>query len=383
MTSPLQRGPGLGPAYARVLVLLGGLLTLALPLLAASGAAVADDTTSSPPSSSAVTVGIRTAGQDGPDDRGRYDEEIAPRGVRQDYVALYNYSLRPVTVRLLARDATSSAGSSFEVQPSADEPTGVGSWIAIQRPVVRMQPQSQTLVPFQIGVPYNASPGDHAGAIVASLLVHPDAHDGQVVADRRVGLRVYLRVPGALRPELTIKHLTSTFDGSWNSFGYGRTTVDYTLRNTGNVTLSADQVVQLASSRGLFPEQMRPDPAEQVLPGGEVVVHTVSPRMFAVGKLATTVTATPRSDQTGLVLRPTTARVVQWVVPWASLVTFGTATAALMLALRLFQRWHRRRPPKIKDPAHRRKGPPGRPERDLVGAESGPARSLDSEGDRP
>jgi len=329
---------------------------------APSSTALPDAEGDEPGGAQAVTVGIQTATGKSPDDRGHYEYEIEPSRVRQDYVAVLNYSDKPVDVTLPPRDATTTADAPFAVQPNAAKASDVGAWIAISEPRLHLEPRSQTLVPFQVGVPYDATPGDHVGAIVLTVgTAGKDAEGEQVVVENRVGLRVYLRVPGSLRPELAVDDLKAHFDGSLATFGVGRNTVDYTVRNTGNVRLSATQVVDMLRSVGLSDVQASPDDIPEMLPGGHVDVHQVSDRFFAVGPLRTRVTVTPSSGDPAVEVGPVQAQVSQNVLPYGLVVLVLLLLLVAGLITRLVRRWRRRRPPKVKNPSHRRAGPPPGP----------------------
>jgi len=243
---------------------------------------------------SRTTVGIRTASGGEADDRGRYDYEILPSKSKQDAVAIYNYSMKTVSVRLLARDATSTPDGEFTAQPSADTPKDVGAWIALSEQKLRLKPREMAVVPFQVGVPYNATPGDHVGSILVSLLAkEPKPGGNDVIVEHRVGLRVYLRVPGTLTPKLSVTNLKATYTGAWTSLGFGRPKATYTIRNTGNVRLSATQQVELLRSFGLSAASAQPAALKELLPGGFARVSQDFPRTWAVGDVTAKVTLSP------------------------------------------------------------------------------------------
>lgn len=290
-------------------------LAIALLPLSASPAPVPDADVSN-----RTTVGIRTATKGQPDDRGRFDYEIAPKKNKQDAIAVYNYSQKPVTVRLLPRDATSTPEGEFTAQPSADTPRDVGAWIALSKTELRLEAREMAIVPFQVGVPFNATPGDHTGSILVSLLAkEPKPGSGDVIVEHRVGLRVYLRVPGTLTPQLEVQDLKATYDGRWKSLGFGKPTAEYTVRNTGNVRLSAEQQVEMLRSFGLSSATERPLALKELLPGGTAVVRQQFDDTWAVGSVKAKVTLTPAGlDQSvkdvPLVVKETSVFVFPWLI---------------------------------------------------------------------
>ncbi|MFL6173342.1 MAG: hypothetical protein ACJ716_10690 [Marmoricola sp.] len=316
-------------------------VALVLGLVALVPPAVAQVPTAEGKDTQRTTVGVRTSGASQADDRGRYDYEIAPTKYREDFIALYNYAYTPVTVRLLPRDASNTLGGDFTVQPSAAAPQDVGKWIAVAKTEVRIKPRSMTIVPFQIGVPYNATPGDHVGALIVSLLAHPPGKNAGVVVEHRVGLRVYLRVPGQLKPQLSIEHLKSTFSGGLTAFGLGRTTVSYDVHNTGNIRLSTTQALRLSRTFGL-PDAASADPAKiaELLPGSTIRVTRELGRHWTIGTLTTSVTLHPMSPDKGAVAIPSVhATLARTVIPWALVLI-------LLVLLGLgygYRRWRRSR----------------------------------------
>jgi hypothetical protein len=234
----------------------------------------------------AVTVGIRTANAKGGDERGAYDYEILPRGVVRDWVAVSNYRDQPITVRLFGKDATSSPGAPFEVQQSEEAPKDLGAWIALRKTRLTIPARTEIVVPFQLGVPYNATPGDHAGAIVLSLLAkEPKPQGGSIVVDHRVALRVHLRVPGDLKPALAIQGLAVHWDGQGDVRGRGDATVSFLVRNTGNVVLDVDDDVELSRALGLPAVHLRGVPVKALLPGGTTRVERVAKGALGTGPM--------------------------------------------------------------------------------------------------
>jgi len=290
-----------------------------------------------------VTVGIQTSTATGADNRGHFIYSAPPSGVIRDYVAVANHSLKKVTVRLLSRDATSTSEAPFVPQESAADPVDVGSWIALEKTTVTLKPRTQTIIPFVLGVPESATPGDHVGAIMLSLLAHEPTKPG-VYVEHRVGVRVYLRVDGQLTPELAVTDVSGDWDGGWAMSGRGTTTVTYTVRNTGNVRLGADQLVQVSRSLGLAGLSAEPTSIAEILPGGSMVVHATFPAALGSGSMETRVTVTPKpvtlDSVSDLVVVGSTMTISAW--PWA-LVLEIIAVLLLLSGGFLFWRWRRAR----------------------------------------
>jgi hypothetical protein len=173
------------------------------------------------------------------------------------------------------------------------------------------------VLPVTVAVPAKATPGDHSAGILAVLTTTADSGDGtDVTLEQRVGTRVFIRVSGTLRPQLRVKNLTAHYDGTLNPVGRGSATVSYTLRNTGNVNLGADQLIEVS---GLFgSQQVALDRQELLLPGSSVKVTE------ELTGVLPTVWKTARVDVTPLAVDgtadppppPFSESVRFWAVPW-------------------------------------------------------------------
>lgn len=290
---------------------------------------------------SRVTVGIQTATPQGPDQRARYVYTLDPRGVRQDTVAVFNYSGRPAVVGLSAKDATSTPEGAFIIQDEATKATDVGSWISLSRTRLTLPPRSMALVPFQVGVPYNVTPGDHAGAVLLSIATSSIKQGKQVIVSNRVGLRVLIRVPGALKPQLTIENLRTEARGGWHWWGWTRPHTTYTVRNTGNVTLTGATTLRYLRSFGMDPLSVPDGQLPDLLPGGTTDVTVDHPGAFTFWHLTTEVQVDPAGQDLGQVVAPTAfASTTTTVIPWAWL---GVLLIVILLVRWLVRRILRRR----------------------------------------
>ncbi|MGC0418150.1 WxL protein peptidoglycan domain-containing protein [Embleya sp. AB8] len=245
----------------------------ALAALAAAGAclvlscATPAGAADSAPATAPTTWSVQPSTEHGPDDRPFFRYALAP-GVRQlDYVAVTNAGDTPLTVDLYAQDAFTTAAGGFDLLAAGRPPADVGSWIRLKQTRVTVPPRSRSDVPFELAVPDNASPGDHSGGVVASVATPGrDAAGNQVLVDRRVGTRVYLRVDGPLRPALGTGGLAAEVHTALDPFD-GGLTVTYTVRNTGNIRLGARPELTVRGPWGLTTKHQRLDVLPELLPG--------------------------------------------------------------------------------------------------------------------
>jgi hypothetical protein len=272
---------------------------------------------------------------------------VAGGGDASDLVAVTNFSDRPATFAVYASDGVVTADGSFDVLPADEEAVGGGAWITIA-PVEGSAPRegggvvlevaagSTVVLPVQIQVPDNATPGDHPAGIVAELV---RAAGGGVQLASRVGVRVHLRVAGDIVAELVPEGVTASYAPSWNPFAQGTVTVQFAVANAGNVRLGAETVASVAGPWGVAPGRVRIEQRE-VLPGQAAVATVeipVAPLFFAWGEIATTPVAVGE-DEIDTTLSAGAASFTVWTVPWSQLALL----AALIGTFFLFRALRRR-----------------------------------------
>ncbi|WP_326787357.1 COG1470 family protein [Streptomyces sp. NBC_00151] len=246
--------------------------------------------------------------------------EGAPGTVLQDAVSVLNPGARPLTVRLRGADADNTADGGFTVRErSAD----AGAWIAfaghadgrrtaVRELSVRVPARTRADVPFTIGVPAGAAPGDHPGAIVASG------------GGRTSAVRVQLRVAGPALSALTVEHVR---------VGGGR--ISYELVNRGTTVLAPRLAVHADGVFGtLLDRGPRALPVE-LLPGRRATLHEpwTGPPSLDAADVRLTVTAAGG-------VRSTATASVRFV-SWGPVAGAGAALVALLVALSAVR--HRRR----------------------------------------
>ncbi|QTD98445.1 WxL protein peptidoglycan domain-containing protein [Streptomyces cyanogenus] len=282
-----------------------------------------------------------------------------------DRVAVRNRTGRPLTFRLYAADAYNTArDGGFAVRTAGERMRGVGAWARPARARITVPGHRTVTVPFTVQVPEGAEPGDHPGAIVA-LDERVDPGSGRLALGvrRAVGARVYLRVDGPALPGLAVEHLRiSHHQPLVPGLGDSTATLSYTLRNTGNVTLSPK--VEL-KARGLFgrtllDRELTRVPAE-LLPGQRVRLTETWRGAPQLDRADVTLTAraqdTRESASAGFLALP-------WLV--VTLVfTAGVLTGALLVRARRVRARRsapgRPSPRERTTPSRPRSSPSGRP----------------------
>lgn len=313
-----------------VLTLLATLLsTFGLVGVGASTAYAADDD---------VAWAVRTASNKFGADRQNYRYTANPGGSIRDGLVVVNHGKQPIELAIYAADGFTTDGGQLDLLTPDEKSTGVGAWVHAGRDTVRIQPGKSVEVPFRLTLPENATPGDYLGGIITSLRQQEAV--GNV--DRRLALKVRLRVGGDLRPSLTVEDLRVSYDGTANPFGTAGGTVDYTIHNTGNAILAAGQDVSVTGPFGRLGVDAADVPdSPELLPGEKWQVSVPVDGLRPAVRLAGTVTLTPlMTDAAGSVspLEPTDTTTHTWAVPWALLVLLLVVAAAVVLGVVLTRR---------------------------------------------
>lgn len=233
----------------------------------------ADPTPGSPVVHSWALAPAGTSGDpDQPGNRPTFSYEVEPGAEIEDALTLFNFSNVKLTFRLYATDAFNTETGQFALLSASEAPTDVGSWISLPTTVVTVLPESQITVPITMRVPAGATPGDHVGAVLAASDATGTGADGKTVTlDRRTGSRVYVRVAGAVKPELAIANVHTTYKPSLNPLG-GTATVTYRIVNRGNVRLSGRHRASVAGPFGLGRKRSPEEDLPELLPGESITV---------------------------------------------------------------------------------------------------------------
>lgn len=214
-----------------------------------------------------TNYGIRPA--DGTD---HFQVELAPGAASKQTVIVSNRSTKTITFKVYPADALTTEQGGFALR-SRDEPqAGIGKWAALPFETVTISAGAQTEVPFRLTVPTTATPGDYAGGII--LEAPPREGTPGEVGDQtavqlnvveRVGVRVYLKVSGTARADLSVGQLSAKDEDGAIAF-------TLPITNTGNVILkpvvTATVRAKVGGKTDLTFRQV-----ESLLPGQTAIVH--------------------------------------------------------------------------------------------------------------
>ena len=254
-----------------------------------------------------------------------------------DTVSIENMSAEAITFEIYPTDAyNTTPDAAFALLKEGDVPTDVGSWIKFEVTEYTVPPQTRAEIPFQITVPLDATPGDHAGGVVAANAnFEGEVSDGDVAlnVERHVGARVYARVAGPVTPAVRIENLQVTHRDPlvFGLSGQHRTLVEYDVVNSGNVRITSEARVEIESLLGLTLKRFDAHPVPELLPGNSVHITEAWENVSPLGPVTATVEVTGEG---------VTAKASErfFLIPW-----FWLAVAVALAVFFVLMRRRRRR----------------------------------------
>lgn len=323
----------IGVASALVAATLCAAPVIALPASASASAMVASATDDDAAPDETVTWSVRPADASGPDGRSWVTRELDPGETVEEHLAVRNLSAVSAVFGLSAADAYFTRTGRFNMLPTSSDSVAAGTWITLPEKIT-VEPGETAVVPFLISVPADATPGDHAAGVAASVISEGSDDDGnQVSVESRVGFRVMTRVSGVLEPSVASPGVDAVYHTSWNPFRPGVLTIDIGAVNDGNVLFA------LSHETDAVGRVMPADPESvEMLPGDErtvsVEVRDVWPLFFTTGTVVLTPTVADQGDVPMTDAAPLRVEFFAWVMPWpqlavlAALALIGTALFA-------------------------------------------------------
>ncbi len=288
-----------------------------------------------------IGVSARPASADGnPDGRTRFSYKVDPGQRTDDHLLVANTGTTEQNFTIVGTDAFNGEEGEFALLPTDEEPKAIGQWVRFENGANRIEftlsPGQSRLLPFSLELPAEATPGDHVGGLIASVVTPGD----QVTVDRRVGTRIYARVSGQMQPGLTISGIESSYVGDWWNPFAGAVRVNYTVKNSGNIALASNVSLGVRTWFGAAASADKGEGIPELLPGFTRTVETEIPAVAAWGYLNPWVTLKPFVDDSDsskrLPVAETSRDSVLIALPWV----LGILIALVALVF-VFRRWRR------------------------------------------
>jgi hypothetical protein len=241
--------------------------------------------------------------------------------VIDDSITIANKGIDDLELELYAVDAAVTTDGTFAPTRRDAAHDSVGAWVSLETDSVLVPPGESVDVGFRFVVPDLTEPGDYAGLIIAQFAEDEELTTEQgglrLGVESGVGVKLFARVDGDLRPGLSVSGVRIVPDGSFGRW-FGASVaarIEYTVTNTGNIRLvpiaGAEVTGPFGSGRIDVPDQTLPD----LLPGGSVRISD------EIGDVAPALLLRADVDvrsPDGLTTASSTGRRV--LVPWIALV---------------------------------------------------------------
>jgi hypothetical protein len=311
-----------------MLATLAGLSATPLTLLGSSPAAAQPQPQPNAPWSIAPAAN--------PGARPAFQFVVDPGQTVTDQVTVANRTAQDMTFFVYPADAYNTPnGGAFATKLPNQKQIDVGAWAQLPVQLLTVPAGQQATFPFTLQVPPNATPGDHAGVLVAQNTQPGQVQRGPVVVPviQGVGTRIYTRVTGPTHSGLNV-----TNAGTKSSIGAlsfikddARGSAHFQVRNTGNVSLNAIARVKAVDTFGHTIKQFAPTRVAPLLPGAKVAINEPTIGLPRAGLVTYKMTVTAEGAKASGETR-------QFIIPWLLLAII----AALIVAFVLW-RWRRRR----------------------------------------
>jgi hypothetical protein len=267
---------------------------------------------------------------------------LAKGADQADRLTVWNYGAEPAPFRLYATDAFDTAEGDLGLLRGDQRPVDIGRWVELPVNSVIVPPGSAEVVPVYVHVPKTATPGDHAGGVIAQIETPAtDAQGRQLDVVHRIAVPLYVRVAGKLQPKLAVTSISSHYHRGRLAPGSGTMDVTYTVRNTGNIRLAAHQQLTVSAPFGWDLKRQILRDLPELLPGATVTRHVQLTGVLPLLRLTSTIHLQPYSRQGHLspAPKPVSASSSVWALPL--LWILGLAVVAALA----YRRYTRRRPP--------------------------------------
>lgn len=300
-----------------------------------------------------LTWSVRPTPTDDEPDRPNFAFDLSPGDVITDSIRVRNFDDEVLPLAIYATDAITTPSGAYDLLPGSETPTGVGRWITLDTSatlptghgLILVPGQGYVDVPFTLVVPANAESGDHSGGLVTSFISEGTGGAGEpVVFDHRLANRVQVRVSGPLNPVLEVDDVEVIYHGTLNPFRPGSMTVSYTVANTGNVRLGADQKIMTRGLLGITGTESTLNVMPELLPGNSLRFTVEISGVWPGFLTETRAEVTPLAVRPGDVIDsdPVSGITTTWTIPWSHLVIVLLLVGVILIVV-MIRRARRRR----------------------------------------
>lgn len=257
--------------------------------------------------------------------------EIEPGEIKSDSITVHNFTDRSETILVYPSDSTPSSDGGFALKQRVEAMEEIGSWVEIETSRLTLQPGESVVIPFKVNVPQNAEVGEHRGGIMIEREKSEETQAvGGVTLSLRVGVRMYVTIPGTIIKKLILEGVeimkNESLENEWN------TTVS--IENEGNVSRIAKVDVYINNLFFKNKSQTFSRNSVEVLRGDHKNSNFAWKPPYFSRVMAYTVIEYEGQNGTE---KLTSDPVYAWIIPWGDI---GLAFLALGIAFVVGIIWH-------------------------------------------
>jgi len=283
-----------------------------------------------------------------------FNYEKKPGTTIHDTAIVKNVGDQPATAHVYAVDGTTNNTGSFILKLENEARTGIGKWTKVLTPDTVIQPGKELEFPFQMTVPADLPPGQYFGGLIVEET--PTKINGtdsststnnpaskicctNILVKTRIGLRIYLTVPGEIISKMEWTNFSSKQRGDNVNFSF-------LIKNTGNVALIPRASIQVYDTTGNQVDSFEKILGES-LPGKTITPSFTWDKHPIVGKFSAQaqVLYDIKNPAATIPLHGSNTGIVQkldfWIIPW-KILTLILVLIIIMVMTLAYQKMNRR-----------------------------------------
>lgn len=239
---------------------------------------------------SPLAFGIQPAQEprNGAENRPYFEFTLEPGARADDWVTVTNNGADAITLELYAADGITSINGSTAFAAAGEIRHNTLAWLHTDMTSVQVPAGEALVIPFQVLVPADATPGDHVAGWVVEAPPKPGQAGGVGASvTERAGVAVVVTVPGVTETSLLLGRICLNQETGSNYF-------ETAVRNDGNVLTKAEGTLVLDTKDG---KEVFSRPAElgSVVPGDATFLRLDAPEDPGKGEYVATLSLTTAS----------------------------------------------------------------------------------------
>ena len=266
---------------------------------------------------------------------------LKPGAEKEGKTDIINSTDRIQKVKVYAVDATTTKEGAFAPLPADREKIEVGAWIKFKSTENKLvetlgfilEPKETKTIDFLLTVPENVWVGDHIGAIILQgtkaeklkkeLKKEEEEIEIGTAIVTRVGIRVYVNVPGKVIKELEFKEFSQKTVNK-------KTTFYLTLANKGNVIISLKGTIKIKNVFGKSIDKIEV-PQREVFPKNTITIPVELKQKLALGRYKSSAEIIYDTEKT------LSRQITFWILPPQKiLIIIGLIIGGIILLLIIF-----------------------------------------------